>query len=102
MDIEVFRWLQQWYLEQCNEEWEHRYGITMSTIDNPGWKVEIDLVGTALEGANFSKILIERRDDNWVMCEVKDGQFQAACGPMNLTETLNCFRQWATGQTASL
>ena len=101
MDNAIFHWLQQWYLDHCNEEWEHGYGITISTIDNPGWRIEIDLVETELEGTNFSKICLERTENDWVICEVTNGQFQAVCGPMNLIETLNYFRQWATSQKDS-
>lgn len=98
MDDAVFYWLQQWYHDHCNEDWEHGYGITIRTIDNPGWRIEINLVETELEGANFSKICLERDENDWVRCEVINGQFQAACGPMNLIEMLGYFRQWAIGK----
>ncbi|WP_425518070.1 Imm53 family immunity protein [Polymorphospora rubra] len=42
--------LQSWYREQCDEEWEHEYGVRITTLDNPGWLVEIDLIGTEMEG----------------------------------------------------
>lgn len=28
--------LQQWYLQQCNEDWEHSWGVRIATLDNPG------------------------------------------------------------------
>jgi len=31
------KWLQQWYSEHCDGAWEHGFGITIETIDNPGW-----------------------------------------------------------------
>jgi len=40
--------LQDWYFAQCNGDWEHRYGVTISTLDNPGWTLEVDLTNTCL------------------------------------------------------
>jgi hypothetical protein len=31
--------IQKWYLEQCNGDWEHSYGIEITTMDNPGWYI---------------------------------------------------------------
>ena len=36
-------WLQSWYAAQCNDTWEHDHGITIDTLDNPGWHVRIDV-----------------------------------------------------------
>ncbi|CAN5332574.1 hypothetical protein BH18ACI2_BH18ACI2_12670 [soil metagenome] len=47
--------LQKWYESQCNEDWEHQYGVTIGTLDNPGWTVTIDLVNTDLEGREFEE-----------------------------------------------
>ncbi len=35
--------LSAWHLRQCDGEWEHRYGVKITTYDNPGWGVEIDI-----------------------------------------------------------
>ncbi len=45
---DVLAELQRWYLAQCNDDWEHSYGVTIETLDNPGWSVHIDLADTAL------------------------------------------------------
>jgi Immunity protein 53 len=34
--------LQVWYLAQCDGDWEHRHGVTIGTLDNPGWSLRID------------------------------------------------------------
>ena len=44
----MLEWLQDWYLKQCDGGWEHEYGIKIETLDNPGWKVIIDLAYTEL------------------------------------------------------
>ena len=45
------KWLQQWYLAQCDGEWEHGSALTIGTIDNPGSSVKICLEGTELASA---------------------------------------------------
>ncbi len=91
-------WLQDWYLSQCNDDWEHQFGIKVETLDNPGWKIEIDLSETELSEASFAPQRIERSANDWISCKVVDDKFQAACGPRNLTETLELFRQWVSVQ----
>jgi hypothetical protein len=36
-------WLEQWYQEQCDGDWEHHCGVTIETLDNPGWLVQGDV-----------------------------------------------------------
>ena len=31
-----------WYLSQCNGDWEHAYGVKIDTLDNPGWTLEVE------------------------------------------------------------
>jgi hypothetical protein len=46
--------LQEWYISQCNEYWEHEFGVNISTLDNPGWTLDIDLQGTDIEEKLFT------------------------------------------------
>ena len=91
--------IQHWYLMQCDDEWEHGYGIDLKTLDNPGWQLEIDLTGTDLERVRFKPIVEgdSERDTDWIHCEVKQGKFKGACGASNLTELLGIFLDWAEG-----
>jgi hypothetical protein len=79
--------LQRWYLDQCDEDWEHSYGVTIGTLDNPGWSLTIDLVDTALEGKPFEPIQYgmlneaETSEDEWIHCKVEDNKFTAFGGP---------------------
>src|SRR5687768_6013127 len=43
---DYFDYLANWYAAQCDDEWEHEFGIRLQTLDNPGWNLQIDLVGT--------------------------------------------------------
>jgi hypothetical protein len=31
--------LEDWFKQHCDGTWEHRYGLTIQTTDNPGWLV---------------------------------------------------------------
>ena len=46
MSRDVLGQFQAWYLERCNDEWEHSYGVNITTLDNPGWTVDVDLADT--------------------------------------------------------
>ena len=93
--------LQQWYLDQCDEDWEHSYGVAISTLDNPGWNLEIDLTDTALAGRPFEPIHYgmfedaETSGNEWIFCKVEDNKFSAAGGPFKLEEIINVFLKWA-------
>lgn len=96
-DVEpgVLTWLQAWYGSQCNGDWEHGYGVEIGTLDNPGWRVSINVSGTALEGKPRKRVKVDRGEHDWCHTWVEEGAFQAACGPLNLGEALHAFRVWA-------
>lgn len=89
-------WLQKWYRAHTDGDWEHQHGIRIGTIDNPGWRVDIDLAETEAATKPFSRIEIERNDFDWVHCWIEEEQFKIACGPENLNEGLGFFRNWIT------
>ncbi|MGB7128768.1 MAG: immunity 53 family protein [Candidatus Rhabdochlamydia sp.] len=90
-----FLWLQQWYQDNCDGDWEHTYGVSLENIDNPGWSLIIDLNETDLEYANFQEIKIDRSEEDWILCTVKNTKFEGRCGVRNLPEVLKVFRHWA-------
>ncbi|MCQ8184871.1 immunity 53 family protein [Parvularcula maris] len=92
-------WIEDWFTRQCDGDWEHEYGIKVETSDNPGWIVEIDYVGTYLEGRNFLTVDIERSENDWLKCRIESGKFKGSGGPRNLAEVLITFRHWAETQT---
>ena len=83
--------LGSWYASQCNGRWEHGAGIKISTIDNPGWHLEVDLAGTTLQGIRVDKTFEQKGEAGWIYYEVKDSKFIAAGDPMKLTEMLRLF-----------
>jgi Immunity protein 53 len=83
------RQLQLWYLARCDGDWEHSYGIRIETLDNPGWHLRIDLTNSRV--ADVTAERVERSEIDWIHWKVKDGQFDAACGPTNLGEAITTF-----------
>ena len=91
------RRIQEWYAAQCDGAWEHRYGVKIDTLDNPGWRVDIDLSDTELQLERF--VAFSRgdpeHDADWIRCSVESGTFSAVGGSGNLTELLQIFLTWA-------
>ena len=63
--MDLLDWLTDWYAFNCNRDWEHTYGISIATLDNPGWSIEIDLIDTQLEGRQLSEISMKNSDIDW-------------------------------------
>lgn len=72
MKQDDFLWLQKWYQAHCDGDWEHGSGIHLGTIDNPGWSLTVNLKDTELEDRKFQKVKVERSENDWVVCTVKD------------------------------
>jgi hypothetical protein len=83
-----------WYANQCNGDWEHSYGVLLTTLDNPGWRLRVDLAGTHKEGESFNEVADLEPDDNWYRCWVEDNRFHAAGGIRMLPQMLQTFLDW--------
>ena len=83
--------LSEWYGRQCDGHWEHQAGVVIETLDNPGWSVKIDLIGTTAESKDFEPIKVDEGDSNWMRC-AKEGNFFTAFGdPSKLSSILEVF-----------
>ena len=87
--------LQAWYRSQCDGDWEHNQGVTITTLDNPGWSVKIDLQDTLLESAPFPAFEDKQSDSRWIVCKVENAQFHGAGDPDRLGDILDAFTRWA-------
>jgi len=93
--------LQEWYLAQCNESWEHTYGLNIGTLDNPGWSLMIDLTDTKLESVEFDAQSYgvgadgQASGNEWLTCKVEKGKFVSFGGPRKLEEMIGVFLLWA-------
>ena len=90
MDTALLTRLQNWYLANCDDVWEHSYGVSIATLDNPGWTVKIDLMDTCLQELQY-----EEQFDNgtfdWLSIKVTEKVLEAVGDPSKLTIILKTF-----------
>ncbi len=94
----VLKWLQDWYFSECNGDWEHSFGIKISTIDNPGWSVKIDLKETNLENMKVEHVLIENSEDDWYAYKIDNSKFESWGDPTKLEIMLEIFKNIVLGK----
>ncbi|WP_208606839.1 immunity 53 family protein [Burkholderia anthina] len=82
--------LQRWYTSQCNDVWEHSYGVEIVNIDNPGWRVKIN----GVSAKRPTNINIERDDEDWIRVSATETEFIGYGGPSNLQEILGLAMDW--------
>lgn len=98
--METLKWIQKWFLDQCDGDWENGYGIQIETLDNPGWSVKINVENASAKEKHFECINIERTETDWIYCKTDYSQelvgfyFVAYGGPENLEEILSVFKVW--------
>jgi len=95
---DALTWLQGWYVTQCDGDWEHEYGVSIETLDNPGWFLKVDLQATTMSRRTFLKHEIHRSKHDWLIARVVDEHFEVACGPLNLSEAIHQLRTWVADQ----
>ena len=103
--MEDLEWLERWYAEQCDGHWEHQRGVKVETLDNPGWLLTVDLVGTSLASRAPGSVKVvgdppSKENGNvggsvWLECRVRDGKFIGAGDAGQLRALLAIFRAWA-------
>jgi hypothetical protein len=96
-DVSSIEWLESWYRAHCNGDWEHQNGIRITTLDNPGWSLDVDLGETELADRAMPEKLLNRTDIDWVFVEVREGVFHARGGSGNLIELIGLFRAFVDG-----
>ena len=94
--MDVLNWLERWYEGQCDQEWEHSFGVTIESLDNPGWQPAIDLEGTDCDSRTLRQIdHMGEHETDWWSCWTKDNVFHGAGGPLHLRSLLETFRNSA-------
>ena len=83
-------WLQDWYRSNCDGTWEHTNGAKIDTLDNPGWRVEVDVGDSAAD----SHLQRQSSEYDWIVCRVTNGKFTGAGGTENLSEIIATLRSW--------
>ena len=99
-ELDHIVWLTAWYAAQCDGDWEHSYGVSIETLDNPGWSVKIDLQDTDQEDKSFDTVAVnmEASDsdpaERWHHCKVVENRFEAASSVHDLLTVIGVFRAW--------
>jgi Immunity protein 53 len=100
VDADPLGFLQNWYSSHCDGDWEHDWGASITTLDNPGWFVRINLVGTRLEGPVVERVVHEWSDSSWLQWWSDGNAFEAACGAMDLHRALKAFVEFVKARDA--
>jgi len=84
-----------WFVEHCDGDWEHDRGITIESLDNPGWAVDVGIGGTELEGHWVDWTQSDRNDDDWLHWRSTGTMFEARCSANNLERAIESFLAFA-------
>jgi len=87
--------IEDWYAAHCDGDWEHDERIRIGTLDNPGWRVWINLRDTELEGRVVSRSRVDVSPTDWLDYHADGDVFYAACGYRGLGRALAAFRAFA-------
>ncbi|HEY5405991.1 MAG TPA: immunity 53 family protein [Ginsengibacter sp.] len=90
MNTTLLTRLQNWYLTNCDGDWEHSYEISINTLDNPGWAIKIDLSDTCLQDLHYDK-QIDNGIFDWLFIKVTGKVLEASGDPAKLTTILTIF-----------
>ncbi|MBS1546184.1 MAG: immunity 53 family protein [Bacteroidetes bacterium] len=90
--MDNLHWLQTWYLSQCDGHWEHNFGIVIETLDNPGWRVKIELTDTSVSLADRPWEWNETSETDWYGYKIENGVFDGSGDPHKLNHLLEIFR----------
>ena len=90
--LDGIMWLEKWYISMCNGDWEHLYGVRIDTIDNPGWRIKIDLQETPYANIHMSPVKCDNGPDDWYFCSLEDGTFCGVGDTTKLSALIHAFR----------
>ena len=97
-------WLGTWYGQQCNGKWEHQKGMLLEPIldssareSTPvGWRLRIDLRGTAAAGSAPRRIAVCAMRGTWLRCSLNEQSFQGEGAEVEML--IGVFRRWIDAQ----
>lgn len=89
--------IMEWYSAHCDGDWEHQKGLSLQTLDNPGWLLKVNLVGTNLENATMVPISegcdesSHPEGEEWIDCRIQDKEFVGASDPAQVPRLITIF-----------
>lgn len=90
----TLEWLINWYQEQCDGDWEHSFGISIDTLDNPGWVIKIDISDTNLNGIKLEEKVFKVNDADWYSFESNGEKFEGYGDISKLEILINKFKEF--------
>lgn len=91
----MINWLENWLINHFDEFNESEEWIQIDTLDNPGWTVSIDTVGTELCNKPFMEVDKDAGDADWIICRTIDNKFEGFGDPQKLGNILKIFQEWS-------
>jgi hypothetical protein len=83
----IFKKITEWYISQCDGDWEHAYGIKIETTANAGWLVICDLQFTNLQSSELPLTQSNNSKNDWYNIKIDKMKFIAG-GDLNKLEFL--------------
>ena len=87
-------WIQNWFKDNCDGDWENIYGIEIGTLDNPGWYIKIELTETKFSGISMDEVIYDIADDDWYRCIVEKNTFKGYGDVDKLDKLIEVFKHW--------
>lgn len=86
------RLLDDFYRQRCNGQWEHRYGITIETCDNPGWLflLEDDNLDKLCQGKAWNVIAKKISEEHHVRVSYKNAESSHSREVIIFAASLEC------------
>ncbi|WP_420411532.1 Imm53 family immunity protein [Roseibium sp.] len=84
--------MEEWFSDQLNGDWEHQGGINITTLDNPGWLIEVDLDTIAGDGYREISSFAEKDSElDFVKFyyDESENRIRVICGVRNLSQALS-------------
>jgi hypothetical protein len=87
-DMDNLEWLQWYYFDLCDGDWEHTYGIKIKAVEEE-WTLSIDISDTVFEDFEY-----ERIDTENYQCWLENRVFKGTGHKDKLDEIIGEFRRW--------
>jgi hypothetical protein len=99
MQRDNLEWLEEWYRDQCDGDWENSRGMRLEplraeTAEPHGWRLTIDLAGTSAVNALPKELRLDSRGGEWIACSIGGNRFEGSGDPRKLEKIIGVFRQW--------
>jgi len=106
MPADALSRLARWFAAHCDGEREHHHGVSLTSTDNPGWWMKIDLTATELASRPFAPVRqgIGRNGHpkaaRWLRCQIEGSIWHGAGDETRLKEIIEIFLNWAEASDA--